>query len=355
MPIAAGTQMAELTVGAGSVSGLVEFAVSRGADRRALLDRAGLTPQRLDDHDNRIPVASYVRLMRAAKALCGDPALALHFAEAVDLSQISIVGLLGHASATMIEAFGQLNRYGRLAFEVETADGGDRFRHVWRWGRQWLVDYRKDPDAFYEQTESTFARMVCGTRRFGDTPFVEAVHVTHPDPGYREAYERILGAPVTFGADWNAMMIDERWHQHRIALQPRYALGVLSQHADALLETLEAARTVRGQVEAILTPMLPTRSASVAAVAAGLGQSRQTLFRRLKAEGVTFRQVLDDLRRRLALDHLTNRQVTVYEAGYRVGFSDPAAFSRAFKRWTGVSPREMRRTRAQTGPPEAEP
>jgi AraC-like DNA-binding protein len=74
--------------------------------------------------------------------------------------------------------------------------------------------------------------------------------------------------------------------------------------------------------------------------------SRQTLFRQLKAEGVTFEQVLDELRLRLALDYLRARKVSVNETAYLVGFSEPAAFSRAFKRWTGASPRDWRERQA---------
>ena len=73
-------------------------------------------------------------------------------------------------------------------------------------------------------------------------------------------------------------------------------------------------------------------------LAAPMALSRQTLFRKLKAEGVTFEKVLDELRQRLALDYLRARKVSVNETAYLVGFSDPAAFSRAFKRWTGSSP-----------------
>jgi AraC-like DNA-binding protein len=76
-------------------------------------------------------------------------------------------------------------------------------------------------------------------------------------------------------------------------------------------------------------------------VARALGYSRQTLYRRLKEEGVTFEQLLDRLRHRLAL-RLMREGLPVKEATYRLGFSDPAAFSRAFKRWTGTSPRDMR-------------
>jgi AraC-like DNA-binding protein len=88
--------------------------------------------------------------------------------------------------------------------------------------------------------------------------------------------------------------------------------------------------------------ILHTGDASVDIIAKKLGFSRQTLFRRLKAEGATFREVLDELRHKLALDYLSGKQVSVNETAYLVGFSEPAAFSRAFKRWTGSSPRTMR-------------
>ena len=69
-----------------------------------------------------------------------------------------------------------------------------------------------------------------------------------------------------------------------------------------------------------------------------LGLTRQTLLRRLKAEGVTFARLLDELRRTVATECLRSG-LSVNETAYRVGFSDPAPFSRAFKRWTGQAPR----------------
>ncbi|MDP8914675.1 MAG: helix-turn-helix transcriptional regulator [Pseudomonadota bacterium] len=100
-------------------------------------------------------------------------------------------------------------------------------------------------------------------------------------------------------------------------------------------------QSFRAEVERTLEPLLAGGEVGIDRVAGELGCSRQTLYRRLKAENVTFEQVLDKLRHRLALG-LVRQGHSIKEVSYRLGFSDPAAFSRAFKRWTGFSPGSMR-------------
>jgi AraC-like DNA-binding protein len=99
----------------------------------------------------------------------------------------------------------------------------------------------------------------------------------------------------------------------------------------------------RLEVERRLEAVLESGDVGIDRIARDLGYSRQTLYRRLKAEGTTYERLLDGLRRRLALRFVREQGLSVKEAAYRLGFSDPAAFSRAFKRWTGTSPGEMRR------------
>ena len=330
--------MAELTVGAGLARGLMELAVAKGADQAQLLARCGIDPKDLADQDNRIAFTKYVALMRAGKEMCNDPALALHYGETNDMSQISVVGLVAHASETMGEAFAQLNRYGKLVIEF---DGGpDRFSIAPDAAGFWMVDNRLNPNEFPELTESTFARMICGPRQFGVTQLAKAVHVTHAAPAHRAEYERVFGAPVTFDAARNAILIDPVWMSHRVQNQPRYAFGVLSERAEALLKSLENSKTMRGRVESAMIPVLHTGELSIDGVAGKMGLSRQTLYRKLKEEGTTFEKLLDDLRHRMALHYLSGKKVSVNETAYLVGFSDPSAFSRAFKRWTGTSPRK---------------
>ena len=101
-------------------------------------------------------------------------------------------------------------------------------------------------------------------------------------------------------------------------------------------------RCFRKDVERAIEPLLAGGDVGIDRVARELGMSRQTLYRRLKAEGVTFEEILDAKRRQLAIRLLRFDRLSVKAAAYKLGFSDPAAFSRAFKRWTGQSPSTVR-------------
>jgi AraC-like DNA-binding protein len=329
------------SVSAALAAGLIDVAMSKGADRDTLLQCAGMSETELADRDNRIPLASYVTLFRVAKDLSGDPALGLHYGESIDLSDISVVGLIGEASATLPDALSQLNRYGKLVIDVALS-AEDRFERVACDGGFWTVDRRQNPNYFPELTEATFARMICGVRRFAPDLQVEEVHVTHAAPAYAAEYERVFGAPVVFGSHWNAYRADAKWATYALNLQPRYVFGILQAHADGLVERLDKAGSTTQQVEDLLMPLIHTGDVGMDHILSDIGQSRQTLYRRLKAEGTTFERVLDGLRHKLALQYLLGSKVSVNETAYLVGFSDPAAFSRAFKRWTGTSPRNYR-------------
>jgi AraC-like DNA-binding protein len=154
---------------------------------------------------------------------------------------------------------------------------------------------------------------------------------------------------VTFEAERAGLLVDPAFSMLKQPPVNRYGFGVLSERAEALRKELETSTTARGKVESLLMPILHTGEVSRDTIAGKMGLSRQTLLRKLKAEGVTFEQVLDELRHRLALHYLSGRKASVNETAYLVGFSDPAAFSRAFKRWTGKAPRDVRAAAMATG------
>ncbi len=342
--------MKQPTVSARLVEGLLSFAADNGAPRDALLADADIPSEAFEDPDGRVPIGDYQALMARAKAATGDPALALRWGEAVDMADVSIVGLIMNASRTMGEAFEQLQRFNRLALEVDTVGAAPRFVLQPERGALWMIDTRVEPNAFPEISEVSFARLVCGPRRFLDKPHVLEVRFTHPEPSYRQEYDRIFQCPVHFSQSGNAMRLAPDIASWPVALQPAYVLPIISRHAEALLERIAEEPTVRAAVESRLVKDLPKGDFTAASVAADLGLSRQSLYRKLRAEGASFSQVVDDLRKEMAIDLLRDRRTSVAEAAYLLGFSDPASLSRAFKRWTGRSPRDVRRRSSGSGP-----
>lgn len=329
------------TVAAGMVRALVGLAKANGAAAEDLLASAGLPADALDEQDGRIALDAYRELMRAAKRLTGDAAFALHFGEAFDMADFSPIGAAAAPSMSIEEGLERLNRYGRLVLDLGC--GAEPRFELSRTGKElWLVDRRPDPNLFPELTESTFARIASATRRTGSLGFVQEVHVTHPPPAHREEYDRIFGVPVTFGSAWNAMRVDPAFLDGRLPAPPSYTREIMTRHADLLLERLDDEQSMRGQLECTLRDLLAAGDVSTNAAAARLKMSRQTLYRRLRAEQTSFDDVLRKLRHGLAMQYIRDRRMPISEVAHRLGFSDRAAFAKAFKRWTGRSPGAVR-------------
>jgi len=156
--------MAEPTIATGFAEAFLQFAVARGADRQTLIEQARLRPEDLTERDNRLPLATYVALMKAAIKLCDEPAVALLFGSAVSLSDISILGSVGHA-ATAEEGLCRTNRYARLAIDGGDGETAHRLEFVPEDGKVWL---RFTSTLFADNpllTESAFARCVCDGRK----------------------------------------------------------------------------------------------------------------------------------------------------------------------------------------------
>jgi len=345
----ASAESAAPTIGAGYPRTLLDFAVSKGASRRALLDRAGLTADDLSEQDKHVPLARYATLLDAAADLTGDPAIAIKFGEAVRMQEISIVGLICEACERTPDVGVQLQRYAALVVDDGRAEPGALIRGAANEEGAWIEGPSEIFTNYPKIAEAEFARLVWNARvMFAETPEFETigwpleVHFRHAAPADPSEHERIFKAPVTFSSHWNAMRIDPRFLTLKQPPVNRYVFAVLSARADEMLKSFQASRTTRGRVESLLMESLHTGQANMDAISSKLALSRRTLHRRLKAEGVTFEQILDELRRQLALDFLAARKVTVSETAYLLGFSDPAAFSRAFKRWTGESPSAAR-------------
>jgi AraC-like DNA-binding protein len=332
------------TVCAALPNAFFDFAVSRGASRQMLSESSDLEVADLTDPDARVPLDKYISLLKAGIELCGEPALALMFGETVTMQSLSIVGLIGEAADTVEVGRGLINRFSSLMIDDDDPETTDKIEFILHQGKAWL----RFPSRLYRHypvlAESGFARCVCGSRTvFGSAgePFIKEVHFTYEEPAHSGAYRSVFRVPVVFRSHTNGFVVDEKAFQTKLPRSNPYLSGVLHSHAETLMAKLEGSRSVRGRIEQRMIPLLHTGKVTMKLVAREMGYSRQTLSRKLKAEGVVFERVLAALRENLALHYLLERRMSVNETAYRLGFSEASAFSRAFKRWTGTSPRAM--------------
>lgn len=114
--------------------------------------------------------------------------------------------------------------------------------------------------------------------------------------------------------------------------------------AEQMLATLSA-RSQSGQtLREMTSKLIQDGAACIEDIAKALAVSPRTLQRRLEAEGTSFGEVWDESRRQVACKHLRNPKIAIKEVAYMLGFSEPSTFYRAFRRWTGATPLDYRRS-----------
>lgn len=195
-----------------------------------------------------------------------------------------------------------------------------------------------DPDHYLAESAMAVAHRFAGwliRRRISLT----RVEFSYPAPGHALEYDLLYGAPCSFRAPRTALVFD-RSVLDRPVLQDEAGLHAFLRRAPGdVLARLDYGSTASAQVRRLLGQSLPDRMPDPQDVAARLAVSAQTLRRSLAAEGTTFQQIRDQLRRDVAIAALAQGAVSIEDISRDLGFSEPSAFHRAFKRWTGSAPR----------------
>ena len=304
----------------------------QGVDPKQLDERVGWDKERLRDSDGWVPFAQMQKLLEAGCQLTGNPALYLHLGEAVDPENMGVAGHIIMNSETLRQAACQWERYAKLACSEGNA------RHKEQPG-QFSYIFNFSDDIPFQIIEYAVVSTLSFCRRFTGQDIIPIeVRFQHSLPSYCKEYERIFRSPVTFNQPDNLMAL----RQADMDLPPRrhnpYLQTILTQHADSLFNQFSVGKQLSDQVRKMIMSHLHEGEVNIGMVSRELNMSRWTLNRKLKEEGTSFQVLLEEMRKHLATDYLRCQKRSPNEVAFLLGFSEPSAFNRAFKRWTGVSP-----------------
>jgi AraC-like DNA-binding protein len=309
-----------------------------GVDTEALLRGAGIERRLLDDPDARLQNRQAGALWARAYELSGDPVLSLHVAEACPLGAYKVIDYMGTSARTVGEAFRCAARYFPLvntAVRLPIDDSGDPVTFG--------VEDEGAGGVSRPFAEFCLAVFVLHVRAATGVPFgLRRVTFAHPRPPDVREHERVFGCPVAFEADGNRLHLDRvAWEAPASGAHPG-VLGVLVEHADLLLEKLPRGPDLVERTRRAIGQRLRGGEPSLEGVARALGMSERSLQRRLRELGYTYNALSDEVRATMARLYLEQPDLALAEVGYLLGFADQSTFHRAFKRWTGRTPREAR-------------
>lgn len=317
------------------VRALIDALERRGIAREELFLGTRTSQGLLGDDRARISLGEWEQLVQRAMTLTRDPALAISIVSTSSDHLHHIVGPIAVACASLRQAIRMFERY------VSLFGNAHRFELVEEGNRAYLVQAPVSITPPHPQFEAELALglLYRNALRFArrDGNDADEVWFAHAVPAYAERYAEVFRCPVSFGRPRNAIVFS------RVCLDARYVHGnallleVLREGADRLLSQ-QGTPTLPERVRAILLHEVDLRRMTAARIAGLLKLNTRTLRTQLISENVSWSQLLDEARCRIACQQLQRGDTRIRELSERLGFSRQTAFSRAFKRWTGMTP-----------------
>jgi len=294
-----------------------------------LLAATGLRDADLDDPDARVPCEVYGALVSRAQQERFTPNLALELARLTPMGAFPLLDYLVVTSDTVGAGVQQLARYFRLVgspVSIDLREDSDLIR----------IEMPGTPAPF--SVEFNSALMILHFRnetegRFG-AAHVSFRHTPDDVPGF----ERVIGCRVLANASWNGVSVPlEAW---RLPLRKRDPVlrHLLESQANDILARQPARTGLALDVQRALTARVAGGDTRIGTLARQLAMSGRTLQRRLAAEGVSYQELLEEARKEAAGRYISGSTLAIGEIAYLVGYSEPAPFHRAFKRWYGMTP-----------------
>jgi AraC-like DNA-binding protein len=315
-----------------------KYAQDKSVEIDSLLRKAGLSRQQLNDRNIRIHVRKQVLFLNLVAQALGDPLIGLHLSQMFDLRMAGLLYYVPASSETLGEALQRVSRYSSIVNEGIKLT----FRSKKSIGLSFdYVGIPRHQDV--HQMEFWVTALVRAARQITNQNLpVHGVCFTHKRVAVPEM-NTFFGSRVTFGADIDELTFSLDYRKAPIVNADPYLNEILVEFCEETLMRRKVRRSSFGsKVENAIAVLLPHGKAQVRDVAQKLGLTQRTLSRRLATEGLTFAKVRQTLRADLADRHLADKDLSISEIAWLLGYQDVSGFSSAFKRWTGKAPRAIR-------------
>lgn len=322
-----------------SVALLIAKAVeSYGCDSASLFRQAGMDPAKLRDPNARYPYPAITRLWKLASKETGDPCFGLTAAKFWHPTSLHALGYSWMASASLHDALERVVRYIRLVASIAQArlvEAPQEIQFV-------LIRPDIDPSPADEAIDAGMAVIMdmCRTSYGVDLNPLRVV-TKRAEPECSGAFQEIYRVPIQFNGDKDALYFRPGELRTQLPTANPELARANDEIAIKYLARYDRSR-VAMQVRAKLIDQLPSGTPTETVIAKSLHLSLRSLQRKLKEEGTTYKQLLNDTRRELATLYIKNSQLRLNEITYLLGFSESSNFTRAFKRWNGVTPSAYR-------------
>ncbi|MCI0632929.1 MAG: AraC family transcriptional regulator [Actinobacteria bacterium] len=322
-----------------SVSLFISEAAERGADAAALWRVAGVDPADTTDPLRRVDSERLYDVIEEAVRTTGLTDLCVRMQEVRDLAAFGAYGFAFASSSDLQDAIRRMSRLGAFwttDVEVEWVPLPSGARIVLhspsppRPGLDWRL-------------AGTLGGIVVQGRRVTRAEIiVHDVYLPGPPLSDRACYERVFGREITFNAPKASLELEEGDLRLPLGGADATAAAEAERYMTECIAHIPVEPAVLREVRRAVAAVLPDGAPRLEAVAHRLGTSPRTLQRRLEDSGTSFDEVVDDIRKSLALRHVRAGALSLSEVAFLTGFADPSSFHRAFRRWTGTTPSEWR-------------
>ncbi len=330
-----------------SAKWLVRQLASKGIPLPEILRGTDLSPAWLEDETSLISQSQYLRLVGNALDETGDPALALHLGRQPNLGELGIWGYAIISSPTLGEAnqvamqFWELN--GALVTIKHRKEGESS---VWEIFPAFPME---SPRLWIFAVEELLSTFFSGCDFLTRQEFqIDEIRLSYPDPGHGDLYREMFKCPVLFGRDRDLFRISFPFEDIPTSMGNPQLAAICKQQCQELMAKLRRSDELIGAIrEAIIASL--GQFPHLGEIAAHLAMSPRTLRRRLFERNTTYQHVLDEIRLELTKEYLTTTSLSVDQIASRLGFSEATTLRRAFRKWTGTTIKEFRRSNRVIG------